>query len=152
ERHYRHGEALVAIETIAAPQRHELLEIDTDFGTVSGKIVIHDAGIEEVDARGHRSVGGKNVACASRLQGLVEIEFFVAHVKPDLLQREEGRVAFIHVKHGGLEPHRLQGTHPTDSKHDFLADTGIDVAAVEGVRYVAILRQNVVRNVGIQQV
>src|ERR1022692_609558 len=86
ERQYGHGEALVAVETVAASEGHELLEIDADFGAVLGKVVVHHAGIEQVDARWYRGMGGENVAGAGGFQGLVEIELLVAHVEPDLFQ------------------------------------------------------------------
>ena len=70
-----------------------------------------------------------------------KLSFCIAHVEPDLLEREEGRVAFVHVEDGGLETHRLQGAHAADAQHDFLADARVDVAAVEGIGDVAILRQ-----------
>ena len=81
-----------------------------------------------------------------------KLRLFVAHVEADLFQREEGGVAFVHVEDGGLEAHRLQGAHAADAEHDFLADAGIDVAAVEGIGDVAILRQHVIGNVGVEQV
>ena len=33
-----------------------------------------------------------------------KFSFVVAHVEADLFQREERRVAFVHVEDGGLEP------------------------------------------------
>ena len=56
------------------------------------------------------------------------------------------------MEHGGLQSHRLQGAHAANPQHDFLADPRVDVAAIQGVGDVAILRQYVVRYVGIQQV
>ena len=147
-----HGETLVAVETIAAPQGHELLEIDTHFGAVLGEVVVHHAGVEQVDTGRDRSMGGENVAGAGGFQRLVEIKLAVAHVEPNLFQGEEGGVAFVHVEHSGLEPHGLQGAHAADTKDDFLADPGVDIAAIKGIGDVAILRQHVVGNVGVQQV
>ena len=52
----------------------------------------------------------------------------------------------------GSSPMALQRAHAADAEHDLLADAGVDVAAVEGIGDVAILRQHVFGNVGIQQV
>ena len=57
---------------IAAAERHQLLEIDSHFGAVLGEIVIHQAGVEQVDAGRHGRVRGEDVAGARRLQRLVE--------------------------------------------------------------------------------
>ena len=108
ERQDGHGEAFVAIVRIAPPERHQLLEIDADFGAVLGKVVVHEAGIEQIDAGRHRRVRGEDVARASGFQGLVEGQFLVAHEQADLLQRQKRGVAFVHVKDGGLEAHGLQ--------------------------------------------
>ena len=81
-----------------------------------------------------------------------KLSFCVAHVQADLFQREEGGVAFVHVEDGGLETHRLQGAHAADAEHDLLADARIDIAAVERIGDIAILRQHVFRDVGVEQV
>ena len=52
----------------------------------------------------------------------------------------------------GFEPHCLQRAHAADAQHDLLADACIDVAAVEGIGDVAILRQHVLGDVGVEQV
>ena len=79
-------------------------------------------------------------------------EFAVAHIDAHLLEREKGGVAFVHVEDGGLEAHRLQGAHAADAEHDLLADAGIDIAAVERIGDIAILRQNIFGDVGIEQI
>ena len=70
----------------------------------------------------------------------------------DAFEREERRVALVHVVDGGVQAHRLQGAHAADAQHDFLPDARVDVAAVELVGDVAVLRQEVFRNVGVEQV
>ena len=52
----------------------------------------------------------------------------------------------------GLRPIALQRAHAADAQHDLLADARVDVAAVERIGDVAILRQHVLRNVGVEQV
>ena len=71
---------------------------------------------------------------------------------PHLLQHQERRVPLVHMEHGGLQTDRLERPHAADPEHDLLADARIDVAAVKRIGDVAILRQYVLRNVGIQQV
>ncbi len=140
------------LKTVAPAEGHELLEIDADFGAVLGEVVVHHAGIEQIDAGGYGSMGGEDVAGAGSFQGLVEVEAVVAHVEADLFQRQEGGVAFVHVEDGGLEAHGLQGAHAADAEDDFLADAGVDVAAVERIGDVAVLRQHVIGDVGVEQV
>ena len=52
----------------------------------------------------------------------------------------------------GLQAHGLQRPHAADAQHDFLADARIVVAAVERIGDVAILRQDVFGDVGVEQV
>ena len=52
----------------------------------------------------------------------------------------------------GLQAHGLQRAHAADAQHDLLPDARIVVAAVERIGDVAVLRQNVFRDVGIEQV
>ena len=114
--------------------------------------MVHHARIEQVDAGRYGRVGGEDVAGAGGFQGLFEAELLVAHEEADLFQRQKRGVAFVHVEHRGFEPHGLQRAHAADAQHDFLADARIDIAAVEGIGDVAVLRQHVFGNVGVQQV
>ena len=152
QRQHGHREALVAVVQIAAAQRHQLLKIDPHFGAVIRKVMVHQARIEQVDAGRHRRVGGEDIAGAGRFQGLVERQFFLAHEQPDLFQGEEGGMALVHVEDGGLQTHGLERAHAADAQHDLLPDARIVVAAVERIGDVAVLRQHVFRDVGIQQV
>ena len=151
QRQDRHGERLVAVENVAPSQGHQLLEVDMDLVAIVGEVVIHQAGVENIDAGGNGRVGGENVAGARGFQSFLEIQVLVAHEPADLFQREEGRVAFIHVVHGRPQPHGFQCPHAADSQHDLLADAGIDVAPIERIGDIAILREDVIGDVGVQQ-
>ena len=52
----------------------------------------------------------------------------------------------------GFRPMAFERAHAADAQHDLLADARIVIAAVERIGDVAILRQHVFRDVGIQQV
>src|SRR5205807_9659986 len=67
-------------------------------------------------------------------------------------QRQKRRVALIHVEYSGLQPHGLEGPHAADAQHNLLADTCVDIAAVKGVRDIAVLRENVFRDIGVQKI
>ena len=70
----------------------------------------------------------------------------------DRAASKERRVAFVHVIHSGLDSEHVQNAHATDAQNDLLPDTRVDVAAVQRVRDIAVLRQRVVRNIGVEQV
>ena len=137
---------------VAPANPHELLEIDSGFGAVARKVVIHQARVEQIDSRRNRRVRGENVARTRRFERLFEAELVVAHQKPHLLERQKCRVALIHVEHGGLPPHRFESAHAADAKHNLLADAFIDIAAVKRIGDIAILRQNIFRDIRIEQI
>ena len=114
--------------------------------------MVHQTGVEDIDTGGHGRVRREDVAGARRFQCLFEAEVLVAHQQANLFQRQEGRVAFVHVEHRGSQAHSLQGAHAADSQHDLLADARVDIAAVQRIGDIAILRQNILGNVGVQQV
>src|SRR5262249_13424785 len=144
--------AFVAIPDIAAAQGHELLKIDADFVAVFGEIVVHQAGIEEIDSGRHRGVSGEDVAGARHLQRFVEAQAMIAAQDANLFQNGKGGMAFVHVKNGGFETHRFQCPHAADTQNDLLPDARVDVAAVERVGDIAILGQHVLGDVRVHQV
>ena len=114
--------------------------------------MIHEAGVEQVDAGRHGRVSSEDVAGAGGFQRFVEGELVLAHVDADLFQREERGMALIHVEDGGLQTHGFERAHAADAEHDLLADARVVIAAVERIGDVAVLRQDVLGDVGIQQV
>ena len=57
---------------IAAAQRHEAVEIDLRVAAVLVEVVVNQAGIEQIDAGGHRRVGGENVVDARGFERFFE--------------------------------------------------------------------------------
>jgi len=53
---------------------------------------------------------------------------------------EERGVPFVHVENGGLDSQRLQRPHAADAEDDLLADARMDVAAIQAVGDVAVVR------------
>ena len=62
-----HRKPLLAIGRIAAPQRHQLVEVDPDVRAIGVEVVIHQARIEQVDSGRHRRVRSEDVARAGGL-------------------------------------------------------------------------------------
>ncbi len=83
----------------------------------------------------------KTLLARAASSAFVEAEPGVAHEDAHLLERQKGRVAFVHVEDGGLEAQRLERAHAADAQHDLLPDARIVIAAVERIGDVAILRQ-----------
>ena len=110
----------------------KLLEIDADFGAVLGEVVIHHAGIEEVDAGGHRRVRGEDVVGARGFQRFVEGQLLASRMKSRI--RSSARNAewpSFMWKTVGLSPIAFERAHAADAQHDLLPDARIVIAAVE---------------------
>ena len=72
-------------------------------------------------------------------------------MQPDALEREEGRVAFVHVKNLRFDPESGQRFHPADAENDLLADPHFEIAAVKFSGDEPVFRC-VLRDIGIEQV
>ena len=79
------------------------------------------------------------------------VELLALDEQPDALDREESRVAFVHVEDGGLVAERLKRAHAADAEHDLLANARIVIAAVKLAGDGAVFRTHVQRRVGIEE-
>ena len=93
----------------------------------------------------------KTVSLGHLAQRRVEAHAVVLHPRADGFQRGERAVAFVEVIHARRDAQGLQRPHAAHAGHQFLADAGAIVAAVEPGGQLAVLG-TVARHVAIQQV
>ena len=147
-----HGETLLAIGRVAAPQGHQLLEIDSDRAAIFVEIVVHQAGIEQVDTRRNRRVRGEDVVGSRGLHRLVPRQAVILHQHSHALEGQKRGMPLVHVEHRRLQAQSLEGAHASDAQDDLLADARIGVAAIERIGDVPILGQQILRDIGVEQV
>ena len=95
---------------------------------------------ERIVARGHRRVRGEHALRGDRLEPGLEAEAR-GQLLAQQLERQERRMAFVHVPDGGREAERAQRAHAADAEHHFLRDAVRLVAAVEAEGDVAVGRR-----------
>src|SRR5207245_1515566 len=85
------------------------------------------------------------------LQRAVKIELVVDDLPANQFERNEGRVAFVQMKHGGRNAHRVERVDAADAEHDFLLDAHVVIAAIKlcGDRAIEVI---VFRNVGVVEI
>ncbi len=71
---------------------------------------------------------------------------------PDVLQRQESRVALVHMIDTRRQAKSLQRAVAADAQEDLLTDTQVLIATIELIGDVAILGTGILRDVGIEQV
>ncbi len=47
-------------------------------------------------------------------------------------------MALVHVADGGMQSERMEGTHAADAEYHLLLDTGVEIAAVQVSRDLAV--------------
>ena len=94
---------------------------------------------------------GENVRRSRDLQRGIEIQLLLDDVASDALEREKGRVAFVHVEDFGVDAERAERFDATDAKHDLLAHSHLEIAAIKLRGNETILRA-VFRRIGIEQI
>src|SRR5215469_111979 len=94
---------------------------------------------------------GENVGRRDDLQSRVKIELLLDDVQTNSLQREEGRVSFVHVKHVRLDSERSERFHASNTQHDLLAHAHLEITAVKLSGDSSVLGA-VLRNVGVEQI
>ncbi len=117
--------------TRVCPKVKKLVERHAHLVGEVAEIFLHHRARERVVACGHWRVRGENVRGGDELQRSVEVESLSAHAEPNAFQREEGRVAFVHVEDFGIDPERGERVHTADAEHDFLPHPHFQIAAVE---------------------
>ena len=68
---------------------------------------------------------------AHHIARFVEGKSLLAHIGTHAFEREQGRVAFVHVVSEWLDPESLEEPDSTTTQHDLLLESMLDVASVE---------------------
>ncbi len=146
----RHAESAQRIHT-RLTQTEKLVERDLHLRGKVAEVFPHHLPRKSVVARGHGRVGRENIGGGDHLEGGIEIEFFLRHIQPNALEREEGGMAFVHVKNFRLDPEGGERFHAAYAEDNLLPDAHFEIAAVKLGRDETIFR-GVLRDIGIEQV
>ena len=147
-----HGEGFLLILRVAAPQGHQFVEADPRLAAIGLEVLVHQARVKQVDARRHGSMGREHIVGARCFQGFFDAQMVLGPQEVDPLDGLKSRVAFVHVKDGGLQPERLQYSQSADPQNDFLANPLVIIAGIELAGDVAMKRVGVLRDVAVHQI
>ena len=129
QREHGHAERFVRVLRLHAAQGENVIERNASGCQIALQGVVHQFGREPVVARLHRRVRGENAFRLGQRLGLGK-GFAGGHFFADEFQREERRVAFVHVERGRREAKRAQQAHAADAEQNFLHDARGAVAAI----------------------
>ncbi len=100
---------------------------------------LDQAAVEAIVPGRHGRVRGEDGMLGHVPQGFVEAEPVVLHPLANGFQRGEYTVPFVQMIHPRRDAQRRQRLHAADAQHQFLANTGAMVAAVQPAGQLAIL-------------
>src|SRR5437868_12500416 len=95
------------------------------------QMLLHQFGIEAVVTRGDGSMSGKHHFTGNPSHGLIEAETFFLHPAANRFQHRKPTMAFVQVQDPWSDAHGFEGTEPTDSKQQFLADSNARVSSIQ---------------------
>ena len=119
ERENGHAKALALIFRVFPAKAQKLAPSQTQLLRRSAEVFLHKINAESFIARRHGSVCRENVSRPYRLRRLVEVKRSLDHQFSDALESEESRVAFIHMRHGRVDPESAQGPDTADPRAVF---------------------------------
>ena len=126
---------------ILAPQRHQPFVGKTERIPQRPKMLLDQAGVEAVVARGNGSVRGKGHFAAHARHRLIEIQALFLHAAANRFEHRKSAVPFVQVQNAGRDSHRFQGAEASTPKQQFLADSNAAIAAIQPRSELAILRR-----------
>ena len=145
----RHREWLVMILEPEPAQRQELLERYAGFGAILAEVFVQQTRLEQIDSGRDGRMGGEDAVGAAGLQRFLKGQLVLSDEAPHALDRQEGRVTFVHVPDGGLQTEPVERAQAANPQDNFLPDPGQNVAAVELVGDLAVFDPLVFRDVGV---
>src|SRR5438270_415955 len=131
QRQHGHREAVAWILQIFSAQREKFLKRKIALLAVAAEIIVNHAGIEQVDAGWNTSMRCENVTKTCRLECLLKGEAVLLHQNTNSLDRKKRGVPFVHVINSGFDAELFQGAHTAYAEHDLLANSFVNVAAIE---------------------
>ncbi len=93
----------------------------------------------------------KNIVGARRFQSFFKAHPVRFHQIPDALQREEGRMAFIHVIDRWRIAQSFQRPQSANPQNNLLANPHVMIAAIKLISNVPMILTVVLRNIRIQK-
>ena len=132
QRQRRHPELGIAVRVRG--QGGQLLPGHPDRRRERLEVGARELGLEGLVARGDRGVGGEDRRGAGLLEGLGEVQAGALHQRPEPLERQQRRVALVHVEHRGAHAGRGERPDAPHAQQDLLPDPHLAIAAVEGAR------------------
>ena len=108
----------------------KLVAGQAQLGQHVGEVFIHQPQRELIVAGRDGGVGGEDIAVADDFGGLLEGLAF-GHQLAHALQRQEGRVTFVHVPDIRAVAQQAQGAHAAHAQQDFLRDAHFQIVAVQ---------------------
>ena len=114
-------------------------------------MLFDQAAVEAVVAGGHGRVRGEDGVLGHFAQRVVEAQAVVLHPLANGFQRGERAVPFVQVIDARRDAQGLQRPDAADAQHQFLADAGAVVAAVEPAGQLAVFGA-VALDVAVEQV
>jgi hypothetical protein len=147
------------VPAVGVAEREQLVALDAQVGRGALEVGPHGVLVEDLVARRHRRVRREHVVRADLGDGLVErpqhrlrtARAAAADRAPaQRLEREEGRVALVHVVEPRRDAERLEHRHRAAPEHDLLQQAHLASADVELARDVVVLGR-VVRRVAVEQ-
>src|SRR5436190_4291151 len=138
----QHGHAK-SIEGINArlAEAKEFVERKLQLLGELAEISLHHLPRKRVVPRRDGSVGRKDVGRRHDLQRGIEIKFLLHHLQPNAFERQESRMAFVHVKNLRLDSKSRERFYPADAKDNLLANSHLEVAPIKLGRYPPIFRR-----------
>ncbi len=145
-----HAECLVLVLRLDPAEAHQLFGGDAQFVAQRAEVLLDQVAVEAIVSGGDGRVRGEDRPLGDVAQGRVKAHPVVLHPVADGFQNGEGTVAFVEVIDAGQDSQGLQRPDAAHAGHQFLADAGAVVAAVEPRRQLPILGV-VARHVAIEQ-
>ena len=129
----------------------ELVPRDAELLGIATHVLAKQTLVEVVVTSGYGGVNGIQAAGTYQLQSLVEVQAVLLDVVAQALQVAEGSVTLVAVVDILLDAQLLQQQHTADTQQDFLLQTVLPVATIEGVGD-GFVKVGVHLVVGIQQI
>ena len=121
-----------AVGAVASTEPEQRLVGDAGLGREIAGVAEDELVAEHLVSGRNRRVGREDRRAADVLERVVGRQAALdEHARA--LDREERRVALVHVEHGRLEPERRERAHAADPEKQLLADPVLAVARVERV-------------------
>ena len=147
-----HIEILCRVVRVLAAESQQIVQRNAELRpSVTTQGVFDKGGGKPVKARGHRGVGGEEIACASHSQCDFEGLSGRSHKTPRTFQHGERRMPLIQVTDFRLDAERGKQSPSADSQYQLLHEAQIRSAAVKLAGNSPVWRK-VRRIVAVQQV